>query len=309
MVNVLFSAGGDLWSEYEGPLTSAFDQSGIEAKLTPHAPPEEVDYIVFAPNGPVQDFTPFTRVKAVLGLWAGVENMVVNKTLTQPLARMVDPGLAKGMAEWVTGHVLRYHLGLDADILNPAHEWVPRVPALAEERTVAVLGVGELGNCVGNALNGLGFNVVGWSRRAKPGSAFPVNTGSDGLRDTLGIADFVVLLLPLTAATRNILDKNAFAGMKKGCVLLNPGRGPLIDDEALLIALDDGTVSFATLDVFRQEPLPTGHAFWSHPKITVTPHIASATRPGTAALVIAENIRRCEAGLPLLHLVDRDAGY
>ena len=99
MVNVLFSAGGDLWSEYEGPLTSAFDQSGIEAKLTPHAPPEEVDYIVFAPNGPVQDFTPFTRVKAVLGLWAGVENMVVNKTLTQPLARMVDPGLAKGMAE------------------------------------------------------------------------------------------------------------------------------------------------------------------------------------------------------------------
>jgi glyoxylate/hydroxypyruvate reductase A len=90
---------------------------------------------------------------------------------------------------------------------------------------------------------------------------------------------------------------------------VNPGRGPLIDDEALLAALDAGHVGHATLDVFRTEPLPPDHPYWAHPRVTVTPHIASETRPASAARVIAENIRRGEAGEPFLHLVDRDAGY
>ena len=113
----------------------------------------------------------------------------------------------------------------------------------------------------------------------------------------------------LTAATENLMNAARLAMLPKGAVVINPGRGPLIDDEALIAALDRGQVSQATLDVFREEPLPEAHAFWAHPRVTVTPHVASATRPSTAVGVIAENIRRGEAGEPLLYLVDRALGY
>jgi glyoxylate/hydroxypyruvate reductase A len=115
--------------------------------------------------------------------------------------------------------------------------------------------------------------------------------------------------LPLTSATTKLLNATRLARIPRGAVILNPGRGPLIDDEALLDALGSGQIAHATLDVFREEPLPRDHPFWSHPSVTVTPHIASETRPETAALVVAENIARVEAGQPPLHLVDRRAGY
>ena len=119
----------------------------------------------------------------------------------------------------------------------------------------------------------------------------------------------VVLLLPDTSATKNTLNANTLSLLAPGAVILNPGRGPLIDDNALLSALDSGQVGHATLDAFRVEPLPTDHPYWYHPRVTVTPHIASATRPETAAKVIVENIRRGQMGEPFLHMVDRKAGY
>jgi glyoxylate/hydroxypyruvate reductase A len=116
-------------------------------------------------------------------------------------------------------------------------------------------------------------------------------------------------LLPNTPATQNILNAEHMGIMPKGAVILNPGRGVLIDDNALLAALDTGQISHASLDVFRTEPLPQNHIFWQHPQTTVTPHIAAETRPDTASLVIAENIKRSEAGTDFLHKVDRAAGY
>ena len=121
-------------------------------------------------------------------------------------------------------------------------------------------------------------------------------------------AEIVVLLLPLTDATANLMNAERLSRMAPGSVLINPGRGPLIDDKAMIEALDAGHPAHATLDVFRTEPLPPDHPFWAHPKVTVTPHIASATRPASAARVVAENIRRGEAGEPFLHLVDRSPG-
>jgi glyoxylate/hydroxypyruvate reductase A len=118
-----------------------------------------------------------------------------------------------------------------------------------------------------------------------------------------------VLLLPSTPATEGLLDAARLARLPRGARLINPGRGSLIDDAALLAALDAGHIAHATLDVFREEPLPPAHPYWSHPRVTVTPHVAAATRPSTSAEVIAENLARAEAGMPLLHLVDRALGY
>ncbi|MDZ7710697.1 MAG: glyoxylate/hydroxypyruvate reductase A [Roseovarius sp.] len=307
--NILFAARAAQWRTYESPLRAALDRKGVTANLATDLPPGEVDYIIYAPDSAVQDFTPFTRARAVLNLWAGVENITTNPTLHIPLARMVDHGLTQGMVEWVTGHVLRHHLGMDTHILHQDGIWRPDAPPLAQDRRVSVLGLGALGAACARMLATLGFPVTGWSRSPKDIDGLRCLSGADGLDTALAEADILVLLLPLTPETDTLLDAPRLARLPEGAVILNPGRGPLIDDDALLAALDAGALGHATLDVFRVEPLPPDHPFWAHPRVTVTPHIASETRPETAAEVIAENIRRGEAGAPLLHLVDREAGY
>ncbi|MBO6603021.1 MAG: glyoxylate/hydroxypyruvate reductase A [Roseicyclus sp.] len=311
MPNILFAARPERWTLYEPQLREALAEAGLaHAALTTEADPSEVDYIVYAPNGPVTDFTPYTRLKAVLNLWAGVEDVVGNNTLKAPLARMVDYGLTEGMVEWVTGHTLRHHLGMDAHIRGQDGVWrAGVVPPLARDRTVAILGLGALGSACATALAGLGFRVTGWSRTEKRIDGVRTEHGPDGLQEILKSAEIVTLLLPDTPATENTLNADTLALMPRGAVILNPGRGALIDDDALLAALDSGRIGHATLDTFRIEPLPADHPFWAHPKVTVTPHIASETRVDSAARVIVDNIRRGEAGEPFLHLVDRTLGY
>lgn len=310
-LNVLFSARPGLWRDYRQPLATALAKAGLRVHLARDIAPDQVDYIIFAPHPElgIQDFTPFSRCKAVLGLWAGVESIVGNPTLTQPFARMVNSGLTEGMVEWVTGHVLRHHLGMDRDICRRDTEWKPHIPPLARDRRVGLLGLGALGAACGQALAALNFRVSGWSRRPKYLAGIEAFSGAAGLDQLLSHAEILVLLLPLTAATENILNAQTLALLPKGAVVINPGRGALIDDAALLTALDSGQLGHATLDVFRTEPLPPEHRFWGHSDVTVTPHIASETRPASAVRVIAENIRRSEAGEALLHLVDRAGGY
>ena len=306
---ILFAAP-TLWPDYQSILPQALAEAGISARIVTKAPdPAKVDYIIYAPSAPLQDFGPFTRCKAVLSLWAGVERIVGNATLTQPLTRMVDPGLTEGMVEWVVGHTLRHHLGMDRHIVNPDHVWDPTCPPLARQRPVAMLGVGELGLAAARALQALNFPVTGWSRSAREINGLTCLSGDSGLHRVLSTAAIVVTLLPRTPQTENLLNARTLACLPKGAFILNPGRGPLIDDQALLDALASGQVGHATLDVFRTEPLPKDHPFWSHPRVTVTPHIAADTRPHSAARVLVENIRRAEAGAPLLHLVDRALGY
>jgi glyoxylate/hydroxypyruvate reductase A len=308
---ILFAAKTERWETYEAPLRRALAEAGLgQATLTTEAAPEDVDYIVYAPNSGLTDFTPMTRLKAVLNLWAGVEDVTGNPTLKVPLARMVDEGLTEGMVEWVTGHVLRHHLGMDTHILGQDGIWrAGSAPPLARDRSVAILGLGVLGAACAQALAALNFRVLGWSRSPKAIAGVETRSGADGLDAVLAEAEIVVLLLPDTPATENTLDARRIALLPGGAVVINPGRGPLIDDDALLAALDSGHLGHATLDVFRTEPLPADHPYWAHPKVTVTPHIASETRAPSAARIIAENIRRGEAGAPFLHLVDRDAGY
>ena len=310
MLNVLFSAQPDRWDEYRAPLQDAFATRGLDIDLRRDHAPDSVDYIVFAPNGPVTDFRPYTRTKAIMSLWAGVETVVDNDTLTQPLCRMVDHSLTNGMVEWVTGHTLRHHLGMDAHIRQQDGVWRGTIsPPVAAQRPVTILGIGALGAACGQALHSLGFPVTGWSRSPKSIPNIRCLHGADGLTRALTDAQIVILLLPQTPQTENILNANTLALLAKGAFIINPGRGPLIDDDALLAALDSGQIGHATLDVFRVEPLPPAHPYWAHPRVTVTPHIASETRPITAARVIVENVRRGEAGEPFLHLVDCAKGY
>ncbi|MCA2006456.1 2-hydroxyacid dehydrogenase [Tritonibacter mobilis] len=308
MINALFAARPERWETYEAPLKAAFVANGLKVDLRQDFAPEDVDYIVYAPNSGVQDFRPYTRCKAVLNLWAGVEKITGNETLTQPLCRMVDPGLTQSMVEWVTGHVLRYHLEIDRSVALQ-DRWQPYVPPLAEERPVTILGLGALGHACAKALTQLGFPVSGWSRTAKDLPDVTCHHGSDGLKPALADAQIVVLLLPDTPQTENILNAQSLEFLPQGARLINPGRGPLIDDTALLAALDSGQIDHATLDVFRVEPLPQDHPYWAHPRVTVTPHIAAETRPLTASRVIADNIRRGEAGEDFVHVVDRARGY
>ncbi|MBQ4825193.1 glyoxylate/hydroxypyruvate reductase A [Leisingera sp. HS039] len=307
--NVLFAGRADAWPAYQPLLNAEFARLGLDAELRNDFAPEEVDYIVFAPSGPISDFTRFDRLKAVLSLWAGVEKVVPAVPASVPLTRMVDSGLEQGMTEWVVGHTLRYHLGMDAHILGQNGQWEPKAPPLAKDRHVTVLGLGALGTASASALSALGFQVSGWSRSQKEIEGITCHAGPKGMKDALAQAEIVVLLLPDTPATENTLNAETLGWLPKGAKIINPGRGPLIDDDALLAALGSGRIGHATLDVFRVEPLPPEHPFWAHPNVTVTPHIASETRESTAAEVIAENIRRAEAGEPLLHLVDRNLGY
>ena len=312
MIQVFLSADGPTRQEYATPLPRALQAAGLEAEIVTRAEdPAGIDYIVYAPGSETpDDFTPFTSCKAVLSLWAGVEKIVGNPTLTQPLCRMVDEGLTRGMVEWVTGHVLRHHLGMDQHILHQDGVWrAGSVPPLARDRRVTILGLGALGAACGEALANLGFPVIGWSRTQKNIAGLHCMAGEKGLQEALARADILVLLLPQTPETTHVLNGQTLALLPEGAVILNPGRGPLIDDEALVRVLDAGRIAHATLDTFAQEPLDPDHPYWAHPRVTVTPHIASATRPDTASEAIAANVARSERGEALRHVVDRDLGY
>ncbi len=309
MTKVLFAAPDVRWLQYQDHLQAAFEDAGLDVDLARDHPPADVDYMIYAPAGGPSDFGPYTALKAVLSIWAGVEDIVGNPTLRVPLARMVDPGLAEGMVEWVTGHVLRYHLGIDRTLRTQSGVWDRYIPPLARERRVGVLGLGALGTAVSKALLALNFDVEGWARRPKSHLEMTCHSGEAGLVALLNRSEIVVLLLPSTPDTQNVINAKSLSHLPAGACLINPGRGQLIDDDALLAALDAGTLAHATLDVFREEPLPAAHPYWAHPKVTVTPHIAADTRPLTAARVIAENVRRGEAGEPYINIVDRTAGY
>ena len=293
-------------------LEAAVARSGRKLRVVPDAAPAEVDYLVYNVDSGVGDFSPYTRLRAILNTWAGVEKVVGRITWPEgvPFVRMVEPGMNEGMAEYFTAHALRYHLDIDrAQRQSAAGLWEKWEPPLARERTVAILGLGALGTAIAGMLRGVGFRVMGWSRSAKEVPGVDCRHGPDGLREVLSRAEILGLILPLTAETENILDAERLGWLPRGACIVNAGRGPLIDDEALLAALASGRVRHATLDVFRTEPLPAGHRFWRHPGVTVTPHIAAITRTASASEAIVEQIGRDIDGLALQHVVDPARGY
>jgi glyoxylate/hydroxypyruvate reductase len=254
----------------------------------------------------------FPNLRAILSLGAGVNHILDDPDLPQgvPIARIVDPALTVGMVEYATLAVLRYHRNFDVyERFQREARWKPLPLPVTARRRVGVLGLGEIGGACALGLAALGFSVAGWSRTPKSIPGIATFAGPDGLRPFLAQTEILLCVLPLTSDTRGVINRDTLAALPRGAFVINIARGAHIVDEDLIAALDAGHIAGATLDVFTHEPLPRDHRFWSHPKITVTPHVASLTNPETAAAGVAENLRRAADGRPLLHVVDRAAGY
>ena len=309
---VLLAVKPEIQAAWRDALLAAADRAGVAIDLrVGAADASAVRYLVYAASGPLQNLAPFRGARLIQCIWAGVEAVLANPTLPEevPFARMVEPGLTEGMTDYVVAHVMRLHMDLDRRLAGPEDRWMDWFPPLARHRRVGVLGLGELGSDAARALAALRFDVAGWSRSPKTLDGLTCLHGVEGLDALLARSEILVGLLPSTPATRNLLDADALAKLPRGARIVNAGRGDLIDDDALLAALDAGHVAQATLDVFREEPLPAGHRYRRHPRVTVTPHVASATRTETAAETVIAQIARTERGEAPLHIVDRSRGY
>lgn len=252
------------------------------------------------------------NLEVIFSLGAGVDAMLEDPTLPNlPLVRMVDYELTEGMTEYVCQQVLYWHRGAgDFQEHQRRRDWhKPQELKLARERRVGVLGLGVLGADAAMVLKALRFDVAGWSRTPKTLPGIETFHGEEGLRTLLSGAEILVCPLPLTSETEGLLDAELFAALPRGAVVINAARGQHLVEEDLIPALDSGQLAGASLDVFHAEPLPRDHPFWTHPRIVVTPHIASLTQPRTAVGSIADGIRRHRAGEPLINLVDRARGY
>ena len=191
------------------------------------------------------------------------------------------------------------------------NEWIPysKKRLLANQVHIGILGLGTLGSAAANKLRKLDFNVTGWSTTEKNLSGIKSLVGANGLAKILANSDYLILLLPLTKKTKNIINSGSLKMVKKGAILINAGRGGLIEDNDLLQALDRGKLSRCTLDVFKEEPLPPEHPFWAHEKVTVTPHISAPTRLQSSIKSILRNIARIKKGLQPIGLVQKERFY
>ena len=273
--------------------------------------PADIDYAVIGvPQPGVLGSLP--NLKAVLSLWAGVDSLLNDPTFPRdvPLGRMVDPLLAVDMTHFAIHWVLHFHRGLHryADLQREA-KWQPVDYPEARERRIGIMGLGALGGDLARKLVGLGFAVAGWSTSPKNIAGIESFAGPDQLWPFLAKTEILVLLLPLTAETRGIVNSESLLALPDGAFLINLARGAHIVERDLIEALDSGRLAGAALDAFTEEPLPGIHPFWQHPKIVVTPHIASKTTPRTAAAEIAIDMRRLLAGKPPRHLVDFERGF
>ena len=254
----------------------------------------------------------FPNLKCIASLGVGVDHILSDSHLPQnvPITRIVSLSMAQSMSEYVTLAVLsrcRHYDSYQHD--QRQKNWQPRVPLLAEKIRIGVMGLGQLGAHAASALSRFGFAVAGWSNSPKEIEFVESFAGRGQLSPFLGRTDILICMLPLTPSTEGILNRETFTRLPKGAYLINVARGQHLVEKDLLAALAKGQLSGACLDVFCQEPLPKTHPFWTHPKITVTPHISSLTYPAAVAPQLVENYRRLGTGEKLMNPVDLQRGY
>ncbi len=273
-----------------------------------YSAPEQVQMAVVWKQ-PAGSLAALSNLKSLQSFGAGVDSIVSDPTLPDvPLSRIVDPALASSMVNYLAGVVLHYQLRLDLFQRQQQQQvWKPKSPRLIKH--ICVLGLGELGQAAAQYFFQQGYQVSGWSRSLKQLETIQCYAGEAGFKEAVSAADLVICLLPLTPDTSNFLNTERFRAFKPGAILVNVARGAIVDDAALLAALDSGQLQAACLDVFREEPLPATDPYWQHPAVLVTPHCSAVTNVDTAIHQIVENYQRTLNGLPLKHLVNRERGY
>jgi glyoxylate/hydroxypyruvate reductase len=284
-------------------LGEPFDRESIRYALSWRHPP-----------GALKDLP---NLQMILSLGAGVDHLFADPALPdKPIVRVVDPDLTNRMSEWVVMHAL-VHL---RQLRRYERQQRERVWAdddqqpKASDIQIGVLGLGVMGMDAVAKLKALGFNVAGWSARKKSLPGVACFSGADGLTRLLAQTDMLVVLLPLTDATRGIVNASLLAQLNQGGplggpILINAGRGGLQVESDILAALDSGALKGASLDVFEREPLAKDSGLWSHPAIYISPHNAAISSPKAIAALVARQIDAYERGEPLDHVVDRRRGY
>lgn len=271
------------------------------------------DYaVVWAP--PQAFFDEQTALRGIFNIGAGVDALI-KLALPEgvPVVRLDDAGMSVQMAEYVCHAVIRHFREFDAYDADIAQgKWSYRRPRLRADFPVGVMGLGVLGERVSRALLAFEFPVRGWSRSAKAVDGVRCFSGDAGLDDFLAATRILICLLPLTPATENILNRQTLSRLLPGAYVINVARGSHLVEADLLAMLGIGHVAGATLDVFRTEPVPPGHPFWGHPKITMTPHTSARTLREESIAQIAGKIRLLQSGAAIDGLagkVDPKKGY
>jgi len=313
-MNVVLYTGSMTLGSWREALTRAFADAGLSGQVLPwEEKPLGAKYaVVWLP--PRALFESERGLRAVVNLGAGVDALLAGGVVPAeiPIIRVIDAGMAPKIAEYVCFALARLTRGLERfSGPSPLKDWNASRPRGAAP-TVGVMGLGAIGGKIALAAAQFDYPVLGWARTPHTLPGVRAFSGSAQLGAFLGESQILVNSLPLTKETEDLLDSRAFARLPKGAHLINVGRGQTIVDKDLLAALDDGRLASATLDVFREEPLPASHPFWSHPKITVTPHLSGPTPLAPAAAQIAEVLVNLERGAPAAGLpgyVDRARGY
>jgi glyoxylate/hydroxypyruvate reductase A len=300
------AARGAAWSRY-----FAEHAPDLDFRVWPDAGNlDHIEYLI-AWQAPREFIASLPRLKVLFSSGAGVDHVDFTAVPPHvPLVRMVEPGIINGMVEYVSLAVLALHRDFfDYVAQKAARSWTSIEVPPASARTIGVMGLGSLGCAVLERLASYGFRLRGWNRSPRAIAGADTFAGVEQLWPFLGGCDVLVCLLPLTPETKGILDRELFAALPEGASLINVGRGSHLVDADLLAALDSGRLSRAILDVTEPEPLPAKHPFWTHPRVFITPHVASMTQPETAAPIVLENIRRHQRGAALTGVVDRGRGY
>ncbi|HVN36431.1 MAG TPA: glyoxylate/hydroxypyruvate reductase A [Casimicrobiaceae bacterium] len=295
--------------EWQAPLASAMPEASVA--VWPDAPANPDYALVWKP--PAEVFVRARPRRAIFNLGAGVDGLMGVPTLPNdvPVIRLEDAGMAEQMADYVIVAVLRAYREMDVYAAQQREAlWRTRPPPIAKSAFgVGFLGFGVLGNAVARALRPFGFPLYAWSRTRKVAPGVVSYAGFAELHEFLAKARVLVCLLPATADTASLLDRVALQTLPAGAHVVNVARGGIVVDEDLIALLDSGHLGGATLDVFREEPLPREHPFWHHSRIVLTPHISAITLVTDSIAQIAAKIRRLERGEPVTGVVDRVRGY
>ena len=293
------------------PWVKGFQEILPQAEIVPwKAGDAPADYaVVWAPSQDFLDAQP--RLKGIFNMGAGVDALLkLRLPANVPVVRLDDAGMSVQMAEYVCQAVIRHFRELDGYEADArAGKWTFRKPNARADFTVGIMGLGVLGERVAKALTAFEFPVLGWSRTAKTIDGAHCYAGQAQVNDFLAATRVLVCLMPLTPETTNIMNRDTLSRLKPGAFVINVARGAHLVEEDLLALLETGQVAGATLDVFRSEPLPVGHAFWAHPKIAITPHTSARTLREETIAQIAGKIAAMARGEPVAGVVDLSRGY